>query len=103
MKTAEKDKIYNTIALKQYELEELKGIKSNLCTMDKDYKAEMTIITIHTGIFGGISYKKKSTTVVVPQLLIQIIDKLIENKREYLDKAINLAAITEMNKEREEK
>ena len=102
MKTAEKDKIYNTIALKQYELEELKEIKSNLCTMDKDYKAEMTIITIHTGIFGGISYKKKSTT-VVPQLLIQIIDKLIENKREYLDKAINLAAITEINKEREEK
>ena len=102
MKTAEKDKIYNTIALKQYELEELKEIKSNLCTMDKDCKAEMTIRTIHTGIFGGISYKKKSTT-VVPQLLIQIIDKLIENKREYLDKAINLAAITEMNKEREEK
>ena len=102
MKTAEKDKIYNTIALKQYELEELKGIKSNLCTMDKDCKAEMTIRTIHTGIFGGISCKNKSTT-VVPQLLIQIIDKLIENKREYLDKAINLAAITEINKEREEK
>ena len=102
MKIVEKDKIYNTVALHQYELEELKQIKLDLSTMNKDYKAEMTIKTIQTRIFGGGLYKNKKTIEIVPELLIQIIDKLIENKREYLDKAINLAVIAE-NKEREEK
>ena len=69
--------------------------------MDENYKAEMTIKTVHSRI-SGVLYKKKATTTVVPELLIQIIDKLIENKREYLDKAINLAIVSE-NKEREEK
>ena len=102
MKAIEKDKIYNTIALKQNELEELKEIKLDLLTMDKNYKTEMTIKTIHTRIFGGELYKRKKKITVVPDTLIQIIDKLIENKREYLDKAINLVATAEL-KEREEK
>ena len=100
MKIADKDKIYNTVALKQYELEELKQVKSNLITMNEDYKAEMTVKTVHTSILGGRLYKRKKTITIVPELLIQIIDELIKNKREYLDKAINLAIILE-NKERE--
>lgn len=100
MKTVEKDKIYNAVALKQYELEELKQIRTDLMTMNENYKAEMIIKTVHRNIWNNVLYKKKRTTTIVPELLIQIIDELIKNKREYLDKAINLAIISE-NKERE--
>ena len=48
MKIADKDKIYNTVALKQYELEELKQVKSNLIAMNEDYKAEMTVKTANS-------------------------------------------------------
>lgn len=96
----DKEKAYNTVALKYYELQELKNIKQDLIEMEQDTKAKLIIKTLHseyTGhVFGGSepAYKiKKKKINIVPKLLIQIIDLLIENKQEYLDKAIDLTLV----------
>ena len=96
-----KEKAYNTVALKYYELQELKKIKTDLLTMEQYTKAKVKIKTLHreyTGrVFGSdeIYKTKKKTFDIAPQLLIQIIDKLIDNKKEYLDKAIDLTLVLE--------
>lgn len=92
----DKEKAYNTVALKYYELEELRKIKADLLTMDKEYKANVIVKTIHSSnlTISRLFLKKKSFD-VVPELLIQIIDELIKNKQEYLDKAIDLTLALE--------
>ena len=93
----DKEKAYNTVALKYYELEELRRIKADLLTMDKEYKAKVIVKTIHSSFLGEIThyfFKKKSFD-VAPELLIQVIDGLIKNKQEYLDKAIDLTLALE--------
>lgn len=95
----DKEKAYNTVALKYYELQELNKIKDNLLDMQQTEKAEMRIKTIHWDYSGSIFgtdpiYKtRKETFEIVPKLLVQIIDKLIEEKQKYLDKAIDLTII----------
>ncbi len=97
----DKEKAYNTVALKYYELQELNKIKNNLLDMKQEEKAEVKIKTIHWDFSGAIFgvepiYKtRKETFEIVPQLLVQIIDKLIEDKQNYLDKAIDLTIIAE--------
>lgn len=97
----DKEKAYNTVALKYYELQELKEIKGNLLSMNQEFKAKVKIKTIHwdyTGFAFGSDETyttRKKTFEVAPKLLIQIIDGLIKNKQEYLDKAIDLTIIAE--------
>ena len=92
----DKEKAYNTVALKYYELEELREIKADLLTMEQDYKAKVIVKSIHSSNLSMSHYffKKKSFD-VAPELLIQIIDELIKNKQEYLDKAIDLTLALE--------
>lgn len=91
----DKEKAYNTVALKYYELQELEEVRSNLLSMNKDYNAEVKIKTIHEKKFNREIFTKKSKFLIAPELLIQVIDELIENKKEYLDKAIDLTIASE--------
>lgn len=94
----DKEKAYNTIALKYYELEELREIRRNLITMDAHYKARVTVKTIHNnGYMEELIhfFSKKKSFNVVPELLIQIIDGLIEEKQKWLDKAIDVSLLAE--------
>lgn len=97
----DKERAYNTVALKYYELQELKKIKTDLIFMEQDCKAKVKIKTLHkeySGSFFGadeVHKTKKKSFDIAPQLLIQIIDKLIDSKKEYLDKAIDLTLVLE--------
>ena len=92
----DKEKAYNTVALKYYELEKLKEIKKDLLSMEQDCYAKVKIKTIHKGYtYPPHLYSKKKVLEIEPTLLIQIIDGLIENKKEYLDKAIDLTVLAE--------
>ena len=95
----DKEKAYNTVALKYYELEELKKIRYNLSTMIEGYKAKVKIKTLHEDFINGqFRFKtKRKSFEIAPKLLMQIIDKLIENKQEYLDKAIDLTLFLEQD------
>lgn len=89
----DKERAYNTVALKYYELKELEKIRVNVASMEKEFKAEVKVKTIHKKILDRTLYDKKTKFNISPELLIQIIDKLIENKKEYLDKAIDLSIV----------
>lgn len=92
----DKEKAYNTVALKYYELQQLKEIKKDLLSMEQDYYAKVKIKTIHKSYaYPPHLFSIKRALKIEPKLLLQIIDELIENKKEYLDKAIDLAVLAE--------
>ena len=96
MREIDKEKAYNTVALKYYELEQLKEIKMDLLSMEQKYNAKVKIKTIHKSYtYSPHLYAKKKVLEIEPTLLIQIIDGLIQNKKEYLDKAIDLTILAE--------
>ena len=96
MREIDKEKAYNTVALKYYELQQLKEIKEDLLSMEQDCNAKVKIKTIHKGYaYPPHLYSIKRAFEIEPKLLIQIIDGLIENKKEYLDKAIDLTLLAE--------
>ena len=97
--TIDKEKAYNTVAIAYYEMQQLKDIKEDLLSMEQEYKAKVKIKTFHTDFISSYPhlYSIKKTFNINPKLLIQIIDGLIENKKEYLDKAIDLTVCLEKN------
>ena len=79
MREIDKEKAYNTVALKYYELEELRKIRTDLITMEQDCKAKVTVKTIQSTPYSKLlRYRtKKKTFDIAPKLLLQIIDKVI--------------------------
>ena len=84
------DKIANTIALKQMQINELKELKKLVIDSIED-SVKFTITTKHIAPFMEVGiFKRKSTIDVSISTMNLLLDEIINKEKTYIDKLIDM-------------